>query len=41
MLGIGYAIKEYRVLDGTFLVRKLAERKDVSVTLEELKSQLG
>jgi histidyl-tRNA synthetase len=41
MLGIGYAIKEYRPLDGTFLVRKLAERKDVSVTLEELKSQLG
>ena len=40
-LGIRYAIKEYRTLDGTFLVRKLAERKDVSVTLEELQSQLG
>ena len=40
-LGIGYAIKEFSPLDGTFLVRKLAERKDVSVTLDELKSQLG
>jgi len=40
-LGIGFAIKDVSPLDGTFLVRKLAERKDVSVTLEELKSQLG
>jgi histidyl-tRNA synthetase len=39
-LGIGYAIKEFRPLEGTYLVRKLSERKDISVTLEGLKELL-
>jgi len=39
-LGIEFAVKEFSPLDGTYLVRKLSERRDLSVNLTELKNLL-